>query len=102
MPDLLPAEEITPVDGGAKPAPLPLATRKPGKCLDCGAPVKRFCTTAGSTGTMTYDAHRCPKCRMWFKQYTTFDRTTQQLTVDPRPVKAAPVIGEVGAKTVEG
>ena len=85
--------ELTPVDGGAK-APLPLAVRKPALCDACGGPLKRFCTGDGSTGALVYDAHRCAKCRTWVKQFTTFDKTTLQLTVDPRPLKSAPVIGE--------
>jgi ssDNA-binding Zn-finger/Zn-ribbon topoisomerase 1 len=95
-------EEEKPVDGGAKPAPLPRAVRKPAVCDNCKEALRRFASADGKTGDFTYAAHRCPKCKTWLKQFTTFDKVTYQLAADPRLAKASPVIGEASLAKDEG
>lgn len=99
MPDLVIKDgEAKPVDGGGvKPAPVPLAVSKPRVC-DCKRPLRRFVEVDTKTGLITTKAYRCARCACWYQQFTTFGKTTLQLTTDPRPLKAAPVIGEVEVK----
>ena len=94
MPDL-PTGPVPLPSPRLDPNGLPRAKRVRGKC-DCGEPLRRFVKQA-TRGSMEVEelGLRCPRCKLWFKRITVYDREVHELIADPRPVASKPVIGEL-------
>lgn len=76
MPEL--PKEIEPI----KPVRTP-ATKLIGKCPDCGAPMRRYCTI-GAKMAITEQAVYCPRCKGFMKRSITYGKETFAVCADPR------------------
>ena len=77
------------------------ATRKPGKCDSCGAPLRAYAAITGSKGEIiaTEDAALCCKCKTVFKRPVCFDKCTLELNTDSAMVTT--ILKKITVKVAE-